>query len=260
MSGFPHQPWSDQESYDYLKNVDRADLAWEWLRRNADYRQQSTGRRRRASLGLQIALAPAACIARWGCLCVEAPERRATDASMLWTSALDLSVLRVAAFPCPSHDTAAFDLRQWGGEIVIIIGTAGREHVLLRGRSNIRLDVIAGTLRDGPVSLRFDMTEAKDVEKRIQTLRRFLHCWKTGDASPLPRARNGPSRRAIDALRVHDAMNRGASIRDIGVMLFGQARIDAEWRSPGESLKSHCRRLIAHAHHMASEGYRKLLS
>jgi len=60
-------------------------------------------------------------------------------------------------------------------------------------------------------------------------------------------------------LRVHDALTAGASIRDIGIMLYGLARIEAEWRDPGESLKSQCRRFIASARAMASGEYKDLL-
>jgi hypothetical protein len=58
-------------------------------------------------------------------------------------------------------------------------------------------------------------------------------------------------------LRVHDALVAGASIRDVGVMLFGLERVRDEWA--GEALKSQCRRLIATARDMAAGGYRELL-
>jgi len=58
-------------------------------------------------------------------------------------------------------------------------------------------------------------------------------------------------------LRVHDALVTGASIRDVGVMLFSLERVREEWA--GEALKSQCRRLIAMARDMAAGGYRELL-
>jgi len=259
MASGPHHSCSLGEPYDYLKIIDPTGLAWEWLRRDTDYRQQPPSARQQTNLGNHIAMAPSACIARWGCLCVENADLRATDASILWRSPLDPAILRVAAAPCSSHDSMTFDLRHWANRAVIVNDAAGREHILLRGRSGIRLDVIAGTLRDGPVSLRFDMTGSNDIESSLRTLRRFLHVCKTGDASPLSMTNGVPSCRTINALRVHDALHQGASIRDIGIMLFGQARIGSEWRSPGESLKSHCRRLIAYSRHMASGGWQMLL-
>jgi hypothetical protein len=66
-------------------------------------------------------------------------------------------------------------------------------------------------------------------------------------------------RRLIQAIRVHDALVQGASIRDVGVMLFGIDRIRAEWPGSGEALKSQSRRMIALSRFMASGGYRTLL-
>lgn len=258
MSGFPVQPCPGDDPYAYLQGLSRVDLAWEWLRRDADYRQRPPSPRRQTNLGLRIDIAPAACIARWGCLCIEDPDLRATEASMLWTSALDPDVLRVSASPCSCHDAVAFDLRQWADRAVII-GDTDCEHVLLRGPPDIRLDVIAGTLHNGPVSFLFDMTEWDDWGRSIRSLRRCLHACRTGDTSLLSIPRRAPLRRVINTLRVHDALQQGASTRDIGIMLFGRTRVEAEWRSPGEALKSCCRRLIAHSRFMAGGGYRKLL-
>src|SRR3546814_4790994 len=65
-------------------------------------------------------------------------------------------------------------------------------------------------------------------------------------------------RRQVLALRVHDALAAGASIRDVGIMLFGFERVRDEWAD--EALKSHCRRLIALAREMVAGGYRTLRS
>src|SRR3546814_17468111 len=64
-------------------------------------------------------------------------------------------------------------------------------------------------------------------------------------------------RRQVLALRVHDALAAGASIRDVGIMLFGFERVRDEWAD--EALKWHCRRLIALAREMVAGGYRTLL-
>src|SRR3546814_2761853 len=95
-------------------------------------------------------------------------------------------------------------------------------HLLVRGRSAVRLDVIGGTLLDGPASLRLDVSGIGHVDRATAALRDFLHLCR-GGALPLKGTRLPP--RAIDALRVHDALAKGASIRDIGVLLFGPAQI-----------------------------------
>lgn len=259
MPDFPHRAWPAGEDYRYLEAVDRAGLAWEWLRRDPAYRRLTPGSRRRTAEGLVIDAAPPSCIARWGCLHIEDARQRATDTAIQWSAELDLSVLRVAAHSTSARDGSAFDLRRWASHAVIVAEAQGCEHLFLLGCPGVRLDVIAGTLLNGPVSLRFDMSLSDESERQLQTLRLFLDLCREG-ASAVPSVPAGRiSRRSIDALRVHDALAESASIRDIGVMLFGAARIQAEWRAPGESLKSHCRRLIALSRFMADGGYKQLL-
>src|SRR3546814_6912197 len=76
-------------------------------------------------------------------------------------------------------------------------------HLLVRGRSAVRLDVIGGTLLDGPASLRLDVSGIGHVDRATAALRDFLHLCR-GGALPLKGTRLPP--RAIDALRVHDAL------------------------------------------------------
>jgi hypothetical protein len=130
--------------------------------------------------------------------------------------------------------------------------------VLVRdGKECLRLDVASGTILAGPVSVYVDLTSVREIEFAIGALRLLHHLSRTGG---FPRARGSPRqglRRQIMALRVYDALGLGASIRDVGVMLFGADRVREEWA--GEALKSQCRRLIALARHMTAGGYLSLL-
>lgn len=118
---------------------------------------------------------------------------------------------------------------------------------------------MAGSLLNGPVTLRYDIAWSDDVDWKVATLRRFLYLCRTGNLPKPPIVNNQRSKRLIRALQVHDARVLGASIRDIGVMLFGMDRVRAEWPGTGEALKSQCRRLIALADFMAAGGYKTLL-
>src|SRR3546814_4379696 len=69
---------------------------------------------------------------------------------MLWSAHCDVSVLRVEALPYIGNDADAFDLRRYAARATTVAGADGRQHLLVRGRSAVRLDVIGGTLLDGP--------------------------------------------------------------------------------------------------------------
>ena len=262
MLGAPHRAWPPGEAYRYLETAARADLAWEWLRRDPDFRRLAPSIRQEVAGGIAIteAASPES-VARWGCLHVPDPELRFTDTPVLWSADVDPSVLRVIALSHSGDDRSAFDLRRWGGAATLVIGAQGRESLLLRdaGRGDLRLDVVSGSLLDGPVSLLFDLGSTGNVEPMIAALRRYVCLCRTGEFPAVRLHGNQRFRRQIQALRAHDALARGASIRDVGTMLFGSDRVRVEWPGPGEALKSHCRRLIALSRFMVSGGYRTLL-
>jgi hypothetical protein len=262
VAGSVHRAWPSGEDYHYLDAARRSDLAWEWLRRHPDFRKLAPSASQAAAGGIAIVeAAPPACAARWGCLHVPDPGLRFTDTPVLWSADVDPSVLRVIASPAQGNDRAAFDLLRWGAAATLVIGLDGREFLLLRqpGRGDLRIDVLSGSLRDGPVSLLHDFGGLADVEPALGALRRCLILCQTGDLPAVRLRASQGLRRQIQALRVHDALAQGGSIRDIGILLFGCDRIRQEWPGPGDALKSQCRRLIMLSRLMVDGGYKMLL-
>lgn len=261
MQDIPHRSWPDAADYRYLEGANRSQFAWEWLRRDPGYRKLIPSIRRRIASGLTI-IEPAldSCRERWGCLFIEDSNVSIPDIPMLWCPGLDASVLRVEACAPTEGRTSIFDLERCASGAVLVKGAVGDEHCLLfEGHHRIHLHVIAGTLLEGPVELRFNIGWSEAFEPAMLTLKHFLHLCQSGELLPDRSVHDRMRHRAISMLRVHDALVQGASIRDVGIMLFGFARIEAEWRDPGESLKSQCRRFITSARAMAAGGYKDLL-
>lgn len=248
--------WPVAASYRYLDHAGPAGLAWEWLRRDPAYQAVAgTSAIAHGNVTL-LEPAPTDCMGRWGCLAMPDASLGWAEAPVLWSAAVDASVLQVVALPVMDRQTQPFDLIGSAARATII-RRENREHVLLGvGAGAIRLDVAGGSLLEGPVSLMHDLAGVADLEPALAALRRFLDFRRTGHLMAVPPASQRP-RRQVLALRVHDALVAGASIRDVGVMLFGVQRVREEWA--GEALKSQCRRLIAMARNMAAGGYRELL-
>lgn len=206
-----------------------------------------------------VVLAPLSCAEqiRWGCMAFEHPDR--DDAPVLWRAGVDPAVLEVEAVPPRAGDIHLFDLRRWASGARLVQGE-GCEHLLMgAGASAIRIDVVVGTVREGPVALVHRIGWPPDAERQLMTLRRLVRFCRTGQLVPHRPSMARAHRRALAALDVHDAWAAGASIRDVGIMLFGHERIQAEWNAPGESLKSSCRRWIRLARELAAGGYKGLL-
>lgn len=249
--------WPAADHYRYLDGAGLADLAWEWLRRDPGYR-------RRARDGVElfadrvtiVEAAPGDCTDRWGCLDMPGAGRAWSEAPILWSATVDPSVLKVVARPARKSERHAFDLHQCPAPAALVC-TPGCEHLLLRaGHGSARLDIVSGTLLEGPVVLLFDFAAVDTIESAIGALHRFLDFQRTGTLPGAPAHGGQRLRRQILALRVHDAIAAGASIRDVGIMLFGSERVRDEWAD--EALKSQCRRLIALAGEMTVGGYLSL--
>lgn len=260
MPGDRHRPASDASEYSYLDHVDDAGLAWEWLRRESGYRQLVPALRTRGPHGcLDLAPASADVTSHWGCLAVASPEMRADEMPLLWSSALDRSVLRVAALPPRSSAGLVFDLSKWCDRVTVVRSPL-HEHVLLdAGQGHLRIDICAGSILEGPVQMFVDVAVGVAGATSPDLLSRLHQTLLYGGGDRPVGRRDQLHRRQVAALRTFDALTNGASIRDVAICLFGAARVQAEWRGPGDVLKSTCRRLIALARQMSNGGYKILL-
>lgn len=251
MSTAAQAGWVAADSYRYLDGAGPMDLAWEWLRRDPAYRciEQSHASLNNGTVTIAEP-APRWCIERWGCLATPSPELDWRNAPILWHSANDPSVLKLVALTAGGFGMR-FDLRR-SGVPATVVRREGCEHVRLgRGRAAVRIDIVSGSLLDGPVALVHDLADADEVT--IGVLRRFLHLCRRGNLPEVRPSANQRWQRQVLGLRVADALAQGASIRAVGVMLFGAERVRKEWSE--EALKSQCRRLISFARGMAGGGY-----
>lgn len=260
MPSVPPRGWPGDATYRYLDGASPAEIAWEWLRRDPAYCSLNPTAIDRMDGGLRIAQAAIFTVqARWDCLNSPSPKGTWAESPVLWSSSIDPAVLSVMAVPANGGDEGVFDLRRWRA-MAMMLPSASGEHLLLQGAGScLRLDVMSGTLRDGPVMLFLDLARAEPFEPALAALRRFRHLCRTGHFPAVTGSPTQQSRRMILALRTHDALGQGASIRDISIMLHGDERVRAEWPGSGDALKSQARRLIGLAREMASGGYRTLL-
>lgn len=246
--------------YGYLDHTDGADLAWEWLRRDAEYRQLVPSVSNDGPFGCQLfPIAPDEVQRRWGCLNVASADDDAKANQLLWSAAVHSSVVTVAALPPSTRAGTFFDLAEWGNRVTIVRGSHV-EYLLVRARrSQLRLDVYGGSVLQGPVRLFIDPATSGATAMSPAGLIRFRNALSHDSADLVALSRNRAHVRQVWALRTFDALADGASIRDIAITLFGEARVRAEWLEPGESMKSTCRRLIVLARRMGDGGYRSLL-
>ena len=190
----------------------------------------------------------------------EAPETGSPSARLLWHARFDPAVLEVEASPTSLNDPCGFDLACLEAVSLVAKGNSGVEYVALSdGYRRIRIDVVAGTLFEGPVVLQHKLAGLAGLSPKILALRRLIALTRTRrfGVSLFPVAPQ--TARIVAALLVFDGLLAGASHRDIAVSLYNEDRVAAEWNGKSDSMRSRVRRLGGLAHDLGAGGWQRLL-
>jgi hypothetical protein len=256
-------PLPDPAAYDYLRQASRSGLAWEFLRRNQayqrDWRCSRTLVPRKLHLGSGVSLYrprrrfPLA--EAWGLGQFVDPAVSARDADVFWLPTLYRRSVR--ALGARGNDLP-FDFALWRDLGSLRVGLEGEiELACHNGQQDFGL-VIAGL--DRPAG-RFDL---------VFQLKAFDHCREKAAViaaierlalMPVlsPGAARPPGEAFVEMLVALDGQARGLSYRRIAEILFGVARVAADWNGPSRSLKDRTRRLVRRGGALAGGGYRGLL-
>lgn len=177
---------------------------------------------------------------------------------LVWSAMVDPSVVVCTAEPVAVDHPDAFQIGQLA-LATTIVGTAGIEHLAISdGLRRIRLDVIDGTLVEGPVKLHYHLAGFADAETQLLTLQRLLALHRLGRFARGLHPRETKAERWAMMLRAHDLSTQGASQREIAGELFDPS-VSAEWRTRSDFLRLRIQRLLREANAMASGGYLDLL-
>lgn len=131
--------------------------------------------------------------------------------------------------------------------------------MLSDGYRRIRIDVTHGTLREGPVHLRYELHGFAGVEAKILTLRRFLALRRLGRFARYLHPPDHLAPRRVAALRVFDAVRQGVSQREIAMTLYGEKSTELGLDSGSDFLRLRVQRLVRIGRQMVSGGYLMLL-
>lgn len=235
--------WYPTAAYLYVLHLDDLALAWEYLRRNPEYRCDWQHRRHRPEAAR-----------RWGLRLLEDPNLDARDAHPVWfPDPLELIQLYPDVDPMP--DAAAFDLWHIPGSKCLIHD--GRRLLLMTRWPGccLRLAVAPG-LEDGMAYVHAVRACARycAISAELNKLTVAV------DATPLAVVRCRPSSAALlelHTLQALDATLAGASLRRVAEGLFGRAVVVGGWHADG-GLRSKVRRLVRRGRTLMHGGYRRL--
>jgi hypothetical protein len=227
--------WRNPADYADLAGLDLAGLAWEFLRRNPDYRRGHAS-------GLSAEAAAA-----WGLRFPLDPEASGARAPLFWRAeAAPAHVLLLVA--SDGGGATGAQLRA-----MALAAISAEEGVHLRFAGGLQAVAPAGAAPDAPLAacLPLDAALAARVGGLAALARLLAGLSPGGDPlSPQGRAR------AVQMVRALDARDAGASYRQVAEGILGRAE-GAAWRT--SAARDVAIRLCRAARRLMTGGYRGLL-
>ncbi|MEO9162133.1 MAG: DUF2285 domain-containing protein [Casimicrobiaceae bacterium] len=239
-------PWSAGAGYLYVLHLDATSLAWEYLRRNPDYRADWPAH---AADHSSSAL-------RWGLGSQENPGLDARDAQPLWRPRPE-GELRIIPLEEASGGALRFDLWALPGH-----------KVLCHDGRHLILNLVGGSER---VRIAVDLDLGHGMAFGYVVPAGFVSTWQAARRADLlmpPRGERtfrvvatAASRDAIvhmRTLQALDGVRAGASQRNVAAVLFGADRVIKEW-APDSELRARTRHYVRRGRALMSGEYRRLL-
>jgi hypothetical protein len=183
-----------------------------------------------------------------GCTFAIDPGLDCIHAAPIWAASIDPYVISARIFLSSNQDVRS----RWDRLIRSSVERNDVIHARLELPDGpLRLDVI-GEHWPFPVGIEPAIDLRRALAPQMCTGFRLAH-WIRGDLAL--QTRDSELERWVTALRVSDALDGGASQREIGLGIYG-----GDWPGDGEHLKSRVRRLITMARKLLSTGPRGILS
>lgn len=242
-----------------MRSLPRTAWAWEFLRRNADYRNDYA----RHAAGLTSGNEPDHVAALpWGLLRFENPACDARAAAVLWQMKACRDVLPLAAAKMrPGTAVETLDPGKMRCRVIVYeFGVEERREVLLMqdGRS-LQLTIFGSVPLENALLLTPALPEARYGKARLQAARRLLDAVKHGCLRPSLYRKERQSDRLARVVQALDGWLAKASQREIATALFGEERVTRDWQDPRNHLRDHVRRAVAYGRELMASRYRRFL-
>ncbi|XIA62015.1 DNA -binding domain-containing protein [Bradyrhizobium sp. TZ2] len=251
------------------ETYDPSDWAWEFLRRNPDYRTdwRSAVPRRLPHVTLSDGTQMLRLRRRypraeqWGLYAFADPLKAAQEAPVFWLASANSRLIRArCAQVDESCDHASAPLAAFKVSRFAAIGVDGIPVVTLKGQgTHVALELHGLAVLTQPSRLVFELDGLDDLNgqmERLKTLQRFTKPQLGSDHRPP----FGCDERLHHALIALDESMAGKSYRQIAIAIYGEKRVAEEWGGTSQFLKDRARRLVAKGHELMTGGYRDLLA
>jgi hypothetical protein len=239
--------WRVKEGYDYLEGLPPEGLAWEFLRRNANYQSDyKIGRsERRSRDGADIAQ-------RWGLQFLADPSHSALDKPVSWSPKADPAVLVLMRTPDLFEPQIPLDI-----PVALTQKSAeGLNAVSIIGDHTFNIVFAARTKPGDPCAALLPIDN--DCLSRLETLTRFWRALHGRNVPPDTRLTSQQRRRIRLMLQAVDGKFDEASYREIADAIYGAARVATDsWKT--SALRDSTIALVRDGKDLVDGEYRQLL-
>jgi hypothetical protein len=257
--------------YDYTWTLSRSRWAWEFLRRNPDFRASATPdyrariSNRVACHGITI-LRPRSDQAEaeaehWGLAIMPDPDLNAFEANVFWRASLYPREVSVQVVPRSETEIDhIFEKTIRHCKMVHMTDLAGREYLLLKGNGRVVQVGCSGLslLSFEPVKVKFTIDTLGGFDNTLSTIDRATKLYETdfADSDPVW-SRNGLAwRNAVIAL---DANSAGLNYFETACVIYGEERASKAWAGDSRAMKDEMKRALQRGRDLRDGGYTQLL-
>lgn len=239
--------------YSYTESLQPDDWAWEFLRRNPEYRED-------AAVDPAVEEAPPD-PTDWGCDFVADPERRADEIAVFWLPELLGNLIPLAPGPPGTGPPITYEPWRWPGRKQAL-STGDRLQLIVDGEQPHRLLLPGPDPPDDGAALGLVLDRSRFWRARLDAAARFLAAvgqHLPGFRPPPPPHLSDERRDRLTAmLWALDLQRAGASEHEIAGMALGTSVTGPAWSNHPD--RGEVRRLLAEAGSLVAGGYRRLLA
>ena len=264
MKAYELKTGQELKKYNYLWRMSQDRWAWEYLRRNEDFRDDaalsstediSEKQAPCANIRLLRSRVPQKLAGRWGLVFMPDPNLNGIEADAVWLKTAFPDQVEVNCTPRSEGQSCdIWDRTIPHCDITHVTDRAQREFLLLRGNGCVAQVRCTGLslLNLEPVRMKLQISDMEAYERKLKAQKDAMRIYGNDPdiETPLWTKRTQMLRDGLIAL---DCLALGMTHREIAVVLYGKEAVDAEWGVT--SMKSTTRYLVNKANALRDGGY-----
>jgi hypothetical protein len=261
--------WTKEEDYTWTGVLARREWAWEFLRRNPEFRSDWNSAQLEygvsgydAGTTMLVGQHQRPGLSKWGCLYTTSPKYDARMASVFWDPAICPSVLHLRAFGITEHVPATpFSLDDMAcPSLLLELPDSPQQLLFAEGGRSLQLVIEGGDVMKRVRLMTDGAPGVATARPQLQALRCFNDLRLSGRLYPSHVQRDALSVRLRSVLRVLDASLAGAPQQQIAQVMFPDEFAGRSWDTCGQLLRDRIRRALRRGYGLMQKGYLGLLA